>query len=52
MTVLDEVVGDNYGELEERELHEALHAVLKTIVMLAAPVDCRSLSHLAEISYD
>ncbi len=52
MTVLNNVKGSNYSPHEQWELYNSLYAVLKTIVVLAAPVNQRSLSQLANISSD
>ncbi len=51
-TVLERAMSHGYREWEQVELSNALYAVFKTIVVLAAPVDWRSLANLAKISYD
>ncbi len=52
MAVLDKAVNDDLSQQEQSELCAALHAVLGTIVVLAALINRRSLSHLAVISFD
>jgi hypothetical protein len=52
MTVLDKVLRQTYREQEQVELRTALYAVLKTMVVLVAPVNRRCLSVLAETSVD
>ncbi len=46
LTVLDKALSGNYREREKTELCDALHAVLASIAVLAAPLDRHSLSHL------
>jgi hypothetical protein len=52
LTVLDNVASDYHRAEEQSELTSALYDVLKTIAIMAAPVDRRSLAHLAETSCD
>ncbi len=52
LTVLEKAIGEKLREREQSEISATLQAVLSTIVVLAAQVDGRSLSDLAENSYD
>jgi hypothetical protein len=52
LTALERAMSNNYREQEYEEVQGAFYAVLKTIVVLAVPLDRRTLENLADISYD